>query len=275
MKLLLQQLCGMLICAAVSGQIFEAASVKVASGSARTSMRGGPGTGDPGRITYNSVTLASVLQRAYDVQGYQVAGPDWLSTKRYDIAATLAEGSGKEQFQAMLQSLVADRFGLALHHETRQLRGFELLAGKSGPKWKPAAPSEPPPAELTAPPKTDGEGFPVFRGPGLVLMEGVRGRAVVVFLRAQAQPVAKLVELLTREFRLPILDKTGLAGTFDFTLEFAPQAPGALETAPADADAAPNLTAAVQEQLGLQLRPAKIATDVLVVDRGSPVPTGN
>src|SRR4051812_689501 len=101
--------------------IFEAASVRPAQtdARARSSMRGGPGTSDPGQITYTNVMLMSVLLRAYDVKTYQVTGPDWLSSRRYDITAKIPPGATKEQFNRMLQGLLVDRFHLALHHETR------------------------------------------------------------------------------------------------------------------------------------------------------------
>jgi uncharacterized protein (TIGR03435 family) len=106
------------------------------------------------------------------------------------------------------------------------------------------------------------------------MMEGVRGAAVVSFLTARAQPLTALVELITKEFRLPVTDKTGLAGKFDFTLEFAPQAPGTL---PADApdESAPNLMSAITQQLGLKLESKKIPVDILVVDRADKVSTEN
>jgi uncharacterized protein (TIGR03435 family) len=96
---------------------------------------------------------------------------------------------------------------------------------------------------------------------------------VISFLTARAQPIAALVERLSREFRLPVTDETGLTGKFDFTLEFAPQAPGALphETP----DEAPNLVSAIPQQLGLKLEPKKIPVDVLIIDSADKIPTQN
>jgi uncharacterized protein (TIGR03435 family) len=242
-------------------------------------MRGGPGSGDPGQITYTNVTLTSVLLRAYDVKPYQLTGPDWLSSRRYDIVATIPPGTTKEQFNRMLQNLLAERFHLVLHHETRELQGYELVTGRSGPKLKVStdadAFAQPAPA---SPPKQDANGFPQLDGPGLAMMEGVKGKAVVSYLTARTQPVSALVDMLSREFRLPIVDKTGLTGAFDFNLEFAPQPPGALPPPPSvDAidESGPNLMTAVQQQLGLKLNPTKVPTDVLIIDRADQVPTGN
>ena len=246
-------------------------------------MRGGPGTDDTGRIIFTNVTLMSVLLRAYDVKSYQVTykttGPGWLSSERYDITATIPPGATKEQFNRMLQRLLTDRFHLVLHHETKPLQGYELVSGKNAPKLKTSTASGPD-VEVTEAPKTDANGFPLLSAPGLVMMEGVRGTAVVSFLTARAQPLSALVEWLSKEFRLPVMDKTGLTGKFDFTLEFAPQPPGALppgsvETSPDTADeSGPNLMTAVQ-RLGLKLEPRKIPVDVLIVDKADKIPSEN
>jgi uncharacterized protein (TIGR03435 family) len=109
------------------------------------------------------------------------------------------------------------------------------------------------------------------RGPR---MEEVRGRAVVTLMTARAQPVFALVDRISREFRLPIVDETGLVGNFDFNLEFAPQRPGSLEP-DTSADSAPNLLSAVPQQLGLRLIPKRIPVDVLVIDRADKMPIEN
>ena len=103
-----------------------------------------------------------------------------------------------------------------------------------------------------------------------------------MFLTAKAQPLAALVELLSREFQMPISDRTGLQGNFDFKLEFAPRPPGALPSPPSperppsvEDDGAANLTTAVQQQLGLRLNSRKVPTDVVVIDRADKVPTEN
>jgi uncharacterized protein (TIGR03435 family) len=254
---------------------FEVASVKSAPPGGRVwpSMHGGPGTADAERIIFTNVTLAIVLLRAYDVKSYQLSGPDWLSSSRYDITAKIPPGATKEQFNLMLQGLVADRFRLVLHHETKQLRGYELVRGKTEPKLKQST-EVGPDVEPTEAPKTDGNGFPQLSAPGLVMLEGVRGTAVVSLLTARAQPLSALTELLSREFRLPVTDKTGLTGKFDFTLEFAPQTPGALPPESPD-DSASNLVSAVPRQLGLRLEPRNVPVDILIIDSANKIPTEN
>ena len=173
----------------------------------------------------------------------------------------------------MLQNLLSERFHLAVHHETKELQGYELIRVKTGPKLKSSTEAGPD-VQPTEAPKRDANGFPQLSAPGLVIMEGVRGTAVVSFLTAKAQPLSALVELLSKEFRLPVDDRTGLTGKFDFTLEFAPQAPGSL-TPDAANESAPNLISAVPQQLGLKLDPKKIPVDILIVDRADKIPTGN
>jgi uncharacterized protein (TIGR03435 family) len=220
--------------------------------------------------------LAGVILRAYDAKAFQLSAPEWVSTQKYDIAAKVPQGASKEEANRMLQTLLGDRFHLALHQETKDLSGFELVVGRGGSKLKASAaavaPDTPPPSE---PPKIDANGYPELDRPGLLMMEGVRGGAVVVFLTARAQPVSSLVERVSREFRMPVLDKTGLAGRFDFKLQFAPQPPGAIPPEVQEDTAAANLTTAVQQQLGLRLNASKVPTDMLIVDRAERIPSEN
>jgi len=83
-------------------------------------MRGGPGTADPERITWTGATLNGILIAAYGVKADQIAGPGWLGSQRYDIEAKVPPGATKAQLNMMLQNLLADRFRLALHRETKE-----------------------------------------------------------------------------------------------------------------------------------------------------------
>lgn len=173
----------------------------------------------------------------------------------------------------MLQHLLADRFHIILHHETKQVRGYELVRGKSDPKLKRSSESGPDVVPTEAP-NTDANGFPQLSAPGLVMMEGLQGTAVVTFLTARAQPISALTDLLSEAFRMPVLDRTGLLGKFDFTLEFAPQAPGAVSIENTD-DSAANLLTAVPRQLGLKLISKDVPVDILVVYSADKIPTEN
>jgi uncharacterized protein (TIGR03435 family) len=100
-------------------------------------MSGGPGTKDPGRITYNGVTLKMLLKRAYDISPDQISGPDWLDSERYDIVAKVPPGTTPEQFRLMLQNLLAERFELRQHRETKTLPVYLLTVANNGPKLEP------------------------------------------------------------------------------------------------------------------------------------------
>jgi hypothetical protein len=108
---------------------FEAASVKPAAPSTN---------GDAGRIDNQNVTLKGLIMRAYGVKDYQITGPDWLDSAGYDVVATIPHDATAAQLPQMLQTLLAERFKLALRHETKGLPVYALVVGKNGPKLTPA-----------------------------------------------------------------------------------------------------------------------------------------
>jgi uncharacterized protein (TIGR03435 family) len=256
------------------GPVFEVASVKVSAQSGgRYSMTGGPGTSDPGRIAYTNVMLRAVLLTAFDVKNYQLAGPDWLNTLRFDITARLPEGTTKPQFQAMLRNLLADRFGMVTHRESRELPIYALLPAKGSPKLKPAADAGAPngkpmdfqPATVV---KAEGsDGFPVVNlpMPGIVI-ETRDGRARI---SAKEVPMNKLADFLSGQTGRPVFDFTGLAGIYSFTVYFTPAA------AAPEGDSDPSIFGALSEQLGLRLEARRGPVETVVVDRAEKAPTGN
>jgi uncharacterized protein (TIGR03435 family) len=294
---------------------FEVASVKPAEpqpeGMMRVRMSGGPGTPDPGQLTYTNVSLKNVLMNAYDVKEYQINGPNWLDSERFDIVAKILQGATKEQFQQMLQNLLAERFKLALHHETKELPMYALVVGKGGPKLKEAveedatapqgaAPPPPPGRDETAPVrlKMDADGMP--RPPsgmgrnGVIMMTmygsgGLRTRMV-----CKGQPVSALLATLSSQLGRPVVDATNLKGKYDITLDYAPDGlngsrimmpppppqhdggdgGGPPMTSAPDAGG-PTIFTALQEQLGLKLEQRKGPVDLLVIDRLEKVPTEN
>jgi uncharacterized protein (TIGR03435 family) len=302
--------CAVFAQTAQNSPTFEVASVKPAApitGNAiRVMMRGGPGTPDPGQITYTNVTVKNVLMNAYGVKGFQISGPSWLDSERYDIVAKLPRGATKAEFMAMLQNLLAERFKLTLHREKKDLPMYVLVVGKNGPKLKEsvddAAPKE---GDV---PKSDGpaaamgkiaigkDGFPVLP-PG----SGGRGATAMMLMNGNArmtanrQSMAGLAEMLSGQLDLPVVDMTGLTGNYDFTLYFAPEGlvgmrlPGGLPPPPPpgeggpgmpmasapDAQSNPSLFAALQEQLGLKLEQRKGPVDLLVIDHLEKAPVEN
>jgi uncharacterized protein (TIGR03435 family) len=303
---------------AESSPSFEVASVKPAApitgNRIQVMMRGGPGTPDPGQITYTNVTVKNVLMNAYGVKGFQISGPGWLDSERYDIVAKVPRGATKAEFMAMLQNLLAERFKLTLHREKKDLPMYALVVGKNGPKLKESV-DEPAPKEGDAPKgggPADGpladrgmgkmamgkDGFPVLP-PG----SGGRGATAMMLMNGNArmtaggQSMAGLAEMLSGQLDLPVVDMTGLTGKYDFTLYFAPEGglalkagmlgpppagpppgeggPGMPAASAPDGQSNPSLFAALQEQLGLRLEQRKGPVDLLVIDHLEKAPVEN
>jgi uncharacterized protein (TIGR03435 family) len=272
---------------------------------------GGPGTNEPGRIHYPNMTLRNLLVTAYDVKNFQIVGPSWLDTERFDITATMPPDTTKEQFHTMLQNLLAERFKLTLHRETKELPMFSLVVAKNGPKMKEsaevpppkdgedAAPPPPPPSQ----PKMGPDGFPII--PGLAGRGGIfnimmNGRARMI---ANRQTTQDLANRLTNQLSRPVKDETGLKAKYDFTLTYAPEGmtgpmgppgPGGGVMVPApppsappagsggapagnqsDAEPLPDIYAAIQAQLGLKLEPKKGPVEQIVIDHAEKTPTEN
>src|SRR5258707_8958344 len=122
-------LLALLTCHLAQSQTFDAASVKPAipptpNGRGMIMFRGpsgGPGTKDPGRINSPNMSLKNLLMNAYDVKTFQIAGPAWLDTERFEITATMPPDTTKEQFRVMWQNLLIERFKMVMHKETRDL----------------------------------------------------------------------------------------------------------------------------------------------------------
>ena len=222
------------------GQEFEVAAIKPSAPQeiGRTSTRMSSNT-DTGTLTYQNVNLKQVLGRAFDVQQYQITGPEILESERFDVTASFAPHSTSEQLGTMLQKLLADRFGLKFRRESKELPAFALTVAKGGPKFKTAA------------------------ADGGVSTNSSGGR-----WRMTAKiTMRRLAELLTEPAGRPVLDQTGLSGSFDLTLDWS-----ANETGP-EKDAPPSLFTALQEQLGLKLDSVRAPVESIVVDSAERSPT--
>ncbi len=149
---------------------FEVASVKLAEppkpapgGKGFMIMmgtRGGPGTNDPGRWTCSNCTLKMLLAQGYDVKQYQLTAPGWMDSERYEISAKVPEGATKAQLGLMIQNLLEERFKVAVHRETKEMGGYELVVAKGGPKMAEhveAAPKEGADKDANDQPKSDKE----------------------------------------------------------------------------------------------------------------------
>jgi uncharacterized protein (TIGR03435 family) len=311
----MRQLITVLACFVALGQTpdktltFDAATIKPFEPPAGRGMimgrggRGGPGSADPSRIHYPVITLKNLLVTAYDVKDYQISGPAWLDTERFDVQATMPPETTKEQLHIMLQNLLAERFKLTVHRETKELPMYSMVVNKSGPKMKESpeisaeeeAKDPTPPPIPNGPPKMGPDGFPNIPFPS-----GGRGGMFMMMtpfgtrLLAQRQTMQQLAERLSSELSKPVTDATGLKPKYDFTLTYAreglnnsgmmilgppppppPGEGGRGRGEPSDIEPLQTIFAAVQSQLGLKLEPKKGPVDLLVVDHMEKTPTEN
>jgi uncharacterized protein (TIGR03435 family) len=277
---------------------FDVASVRPASHfrDQEAIRGGGPGTTDPSRFADSNATILTLLMTAYGLRKEQISGPDWLRTREYAITATMPPDTTFEQFQLMLRSLLAERFGLVIHHQTKDLMADALVVASGGPKlakWT-APGSTPAPArkttDKTIPPglTLDAKGFPILPtgvsfgyawtyAPQWMVRASCRGCTMAEFtdylghgliMRAWYDPA------ITPAYKLPLLvDRTGLSGKFNFTLEFGQLAP---PHAPHESGEGLTLFTAMEKQLGLKVeRGKKAPMDSIVVDKAEKIPTDN
>jgi uncharacterized protein (TIGR03435 family) len=247
---------------------FQVASIKANKDNPpRRGLRTPPG----GQLTAENATVEILILNAYSVQRFQVVGvPSWAESEGYDIAAKPDAPTDRKTTLLMLQSLLADRFALKVHRETRELPVYELVAAKNGLKL-------PPPKEGACVSLADGTPMPPpARGSAPLLP---CGRPLIGFsgmLNAAEIAMPEFAQGLATIMGRPVLDHTGFTGKFDVHLSFQPEQ-GALGLAPppglpppptpppSDPDR-PSIFAALQEQLGLRLVATKGPVEVLVVD---------
>lgn len=230
---------------------FEAASIKP---SKSVDPRGGLMSPSGSRFTWTNADVSFMIAFAYNLPGMQVVGgPGWVRSEKYDIVAK-AEGEGKrstDEFRQMFQSLLADRFKLALHRETRDVSEYVLMAGKNGPKNLGPKIEE----------KIADSSYRLFRG-------GPR------HLTALRMSMAQLAAFLQPDLRGAVFDETGVTGEYSFKLDWdyvnAPTETGAGQAA----SSGTSLVTALQEQLGLKLESVKRPLEHLVIDRAEK-PTAN
>jgi uncharacterized protein (TIGR03435 family) len=236
---------------------FDVASIKAnKSGGGRHSISLDlPG----GLATATNVSLQTMMTAAYQLPTGRILGmPGWSDSLYFDIQARADGNPGIDQKRLMLQSLLADRFKLALHHETRQLAVYALVLakpGKLGPQLHANNEKCPDPPPESSPPTCNN-----------LTVNGTPGKMSFVGQKTTMEHfVANLGSASARNLDRPIVDRTGLTGTFDFSLEFASgltaSQPGA-----SDPSAPPSIFTALQEQLGLKLVPETGPVDVLVID---------
>jgi uncharacterized protein (TIGR03435 family) len=221
---------------------FEVASIKAAKpGGNGTSLLTNPA----GQFTAENATLRTIITFAFGVRGFQLSGgPSWLDSDRFDIVAKPEAGSNPAQLRQMVQSLLADRFKLKFHRETKEMQVVALEVGKNGPKLKPTKPED----DAARP----NRGF-----------QGGAGE-----LTALGADMTSLATRLSAIVGRPVIDRTALTGRFDFTLQWTPDSPAHMKSPDepvANSEQGPSIFTAVQ-QLGLKLENQKAPVEIIVID---------
>ena len=222
-----------------------------------------------------NVPLKEIIALVHNVQSFRVSGePKWADSERYDIEAKANSVDGaritkltpdqrRDEINQMMQALLADRFRLSLHRETKELPVYELVVAKGGPKLqKSSFKPDLKPGWQPLPPKPGGpppKGGLFMHGPGELTSTG--------------SELSMLVNILSHAVNRIVIDKTGLQGRYDYTLKWTPDQPFGPGPGPMDANAppppdpnGPSLFTALQEQLGLKLESQKGPVEILVID---------
>ena len=239
---------------------FEVASIKRNnSGSTSASNRALPG----GRVTVTNNTLRNMLRNFYRIQPYQlVGGPDWMNIDRWDIVAKADGDPPPERMIEMMKTLIAERFRLVMHQETREMPIYALVAAKSdGALGLQLHRSTTDCAAIFAEARARGSVPAAPRGGPLCGTNMSPGR-----MATSSTTMSDLARNLSTVAGRIVIDKTGLPGNFDLELTWSGDAAdGNAVNQPPPSDS-PSLFAAIQEQLGLKLEPQRGPVEVLVID---------
>jgi uncharacterized protein (TIGR03435 family) len=265
---------------------------------------------DGTRVDIGYLSLADMISAAYKVKSYQISGPGWMSTDRWDILAKMPEGATKDDLPAMLQALLAERFKLTIHRDSKQQPVYALVVAKGGHKLKEA----PPEAEAPKPPENpggqsltlgtgnnqvrmsqnrDGQGMTVSGG-GMAGNIKMSMREGGMRMEADRMAMPVFVEMIARFVDRPVVDQTELKGIYEVGLDLSMEdlmavarasgvaasmgvpaaASGASAAVPAAGEPTGSIFTSVQ-QLGLRLEGKKNEVEVIVIDHLEKAPTEN
>jgi len=241
-----------LICSGALGQpsaqspTFEVASIKPVGRDGTERRRRENIQSSPDTLTMTNVSLKSAIRWAYGVLDYQVSGPSWLGDDRFDIQAKAGGPASEAQLRGMLQTLLAERFQLQVHHTTKELSVYALVVAKDGPKFH----------------ESDAGGE-----------SSIEPNPKEMKLVVHRTPVSQLVEMLSNVAQLPVVDLTGLKGRYDLTIDLSKYVLDRSANEPLDPLSL--IMRGLQEELGLKLESRRMPVDLVVVDAAARVPTGN
>ncbi len=245
---------------------FDAASIKPAAPPTGQRIMMGLKT-DPGRLTASNMSLKDLIQAAYALKTYQVVGPDWMNDQRFDLSAETTAPLTREQMLKLLQPFLEQQFQLVSHRESKVVPIYALV--DDGAKAKLKAPAE------GGPPNG---AFMARMSPQGLHLQGT-------------SDLDGLANMLSRQENRPVINQTGITGTYQIDLDFTPTGNGMMRmnsgpkmtddhapdgaAAPDAPPPAPTLFTALQEQLGLKLEAQKGPIEILVIDSASKSPVGN
>ena len=270
---------------------FEVASIKPAEPLSAERMMAGQQhisvNVDAARVDFSDVSLAELIRAAYRVKLYQISGPDWTTTARFDVVAKLPEGAKADQVPEMLRTLLEERFHLVLHNSSKEMPVYALVVGKEGSKLKESVPDD----------GTDGAGAPAGGRSGMgaspMSTSGPNGSSTMLagpnglHVSLKNMTVASMLDWLSRFTDRPVVDQTGLAGRYDLDLDVsrdemlnAARGAGmvidAARRAPEGAtDPGGDSVFGSVQKAGLKLEPRRLPLTLLVVDRLDKTPTEN
>jgi uncharacterized protein (TIGR03435 family) len=255
---------------------FEVATIRVSTDERGAYLAGGPGSSDPTQFTFVHASMGALLRRAFGIDSYQLAVRSGMPDGYFDVHARIPPNTAEPEFEQMLQSLLAERFAMKVHHETPDLQGYELIVAKGGLRMRTAE-------QTSAAPASD---VPVGRLPLIKDRSGdpqlPPGRNARLVIRlsdgrfrqsGRMQTIANIVDMCARELERPVVDRSGLTGVYDFNIDFTRMSDGS-SSEPGDDIALPFLTA-FQSQLGLRLESKKVPVDIVVIDHIEKTPTAN
>ncbi len=249
---------------------FEVASIKATDPNPENTAFIGM-TADGARVKYTNITLRDCIRGAFRVRDFQIAGPEWMTKARYEINATLPAGASMDQIPEMLQALLEERFRLEIRREQKDTNVYALVVANGGAKLKPAEVKSDPGAATALGPDGKPRAVMEYSLP----LGGVN-------IRAASANLESLVGIMSRFTARPVVDRTGIAGLYEFDLTFFPEAntprwggvgpdgkPVEVEIVPA-----PPVSDAVRKY-GLQIEKRREPIEMIEVIRLEKTPTDN
>jgi uncharacterized protein (TIGR03435 family) len=224
---------------AVSAQqpAFAVATIRPSSAAVQFEHDGKTET-TPGTLRMRDVSVQTCIKWAYGVQNSQITGPAWIDSEKFDITAKADAPATEEQMKLMLQTLLTDRFKLSFHHQSKELKAFVLTVAKGGAKVTPAAAPAAKPFHQNS----------------------ANGSVV------KSMTIREWGDYISGPLQMPVVDETGLAGKYDFVLDFTSYLPDAKNMGPDRPDTTSILMAAMEGELGIKMASGKTQVAVMVID---------